>query len=99
MSEAEKEFAKLKPEERLGSKPVETEYHRSLRAVFMTIDEWLNPDKADKKVGIIVMMFPLGERPGRCNYMSNAKREDIVVLLKEQLRYFEGQPENLSGRG
>ena len=31
---------------------------------------------------------------GRCNYISNgADRKDIVVMLKEQIKRFEGQPE------
>ena len=40
--------------------------------------------------------FPVSMRPGRlsrCNYISNASREDVIVLLKEQLARFEGQAE------
>jgi hypothetical protein len=39
------------------------------------------------------MVFPFADFDGRANYISNAKREDIVVLLKEQLARFQGQPE------
>lgn len=28
-----------------------------------------------------------------CNYISNAVRDDVVVLLKEQLARFEGSPD------
>jgi hypothetical protein len=28
---------------------------------------------------------------GRCNYISNADRKDVVALMKEQIKLFEGQ--------
>jgi hypothetical protein len=37
------------------------------------------------------MMFDIGSGPGRCNYIANVDRDDVVVLLKEQLAYFEGR--------
>jgi hypothetical protein len=46
------------------------------------------------------MVFPFSadaDGAHRCNYISNASREDVVVLLKEQLARFEGQPE-IEGR-
>ncbi|MCA1404636.1 hypothetical protein I6F26_10460 [Ensifer sp. IC3342] len=57
------------------------------------IDEILNGHGGTKRNGFIVMVFPFNDHRGRCNYISNARREDIVVLLKEQLARFEGQPE------
>jgi hypothetical protein len=39
------------------------------------------------------MVFPFDSFDGRANYISNARREDVIVLLKEQLARFEGQPE------
>jgi hypothetical protein len=35
------------------------------------------------------MVFPFDDKSGRCNYISNAERPDVVRLLKEQLRHFE----------
>jgi hypothetical protein len=43
--------------------------------------------------GFILMVFPFEGHEGRCNYISNAQRADIVTLLKEQLARFEGQAE------
>lgn len=39
-----------------------------------------------------------GHTDGRCNYISNgADRNDVVVLMKEMIARFEGQPK-MSGR-
>ena len=86
-------------EHTLGSGPVQQEYQQMLRAVMKTIDEFCNPPGQPKKHGIVIMMFPFGEGEGhRTNYMSNCKREDIITLFKEQLAYFEGMPDDQSGR-
>jgi hypothetical protein len=48
---------------------------------------------ARQKTGFVLLVFPF-QGEGRCNYISNgADRRDIVVLMKEQIRRFEGQPE------
>lgn len=70
----------------IGDGPVEPKFEAKMRAVAQAISEFLGPDN-----GFILMMFPLNDHGGRCNYMSNARREDIIVLLKEQLARFEGQ--------
>lgn len=39
-----------------------------------------------------------GMPPGRCNYISNGvDRKDVVTLMKEQIKRFEGQPD-VTGR-
>lgn len=50
---------------------------------------------ADRKNGFVLLVFPFGTDPdARCNYISNgADRGDIVVLMKEMIARFEGQPE------
>lgn len=40
-------------------------------------------DLLPDKWGFFVMAFPLGDEPGRMNYVSNANREDIVKLMRE----------------
>jgi hypothetical protein len=49
----------------------------------------------DRKAGFVLMLFPFGTADGqRCNFISNgADRKDIVVLMKEMIARFEGQPE------
>ena len=79
-----------------GDAPIEPQYEASMRAVARTLDEFFNRGVKgkDRKTGFIVLVFPFGEHEGRCNYISNgADRRDVITLLKEQVKRFEGQPE------
>lgn len=78
-----------KKKDQLGSGPIEQEYEALMVAIARAISEFINPDGL-KKNGFVLMMFPFEGREGRCNYISNAERADVVTLLKEQLSYFEG---------
>ena len=52
----------------------------------------------NRKVGFVLMVYNFGDQPGRCNYISNgADRKDVVVLMREMIARFEGQPE-MKGR-
>ena len=87
-----------KPAERLGDAPIEPAYRKMMNDVARVLDEAFNGETAGKinerKVGFVLLVFPFGEKEGRCNYISNgADRRDIVVLMKEQIKRFEGQPE------
>lgn len=75
----------------LGDAPIEPEYEQMMNALAHGINEILNGN-GPKETGFVLMMFNFGDA-GRCNYISNARREDIVVLLREQLARFEGMPE------
>jgi hypothetical protein len=82
--------------ERLGDAPIDPEYRRLMNTVMSILDETFNPGLRgkDRKVGLILLVFPFGEHEGRCNYISNgADRKDVTVMLKEQVKRFEGQPE------
>lgn len=84
----------------LGDGPIEEEYSQTMNAIAQGLDEILNGHNKgkDRKVGFVLLVFPFDEKEGRCNYISNgADRKDIVVLMKEQIKRFEGQPE-VSGR-
>ena len=86
--------------ERLGDGPIQEDYRAQMIAMMATLDEVMNGDSkgADRKVGIVVLMFPFGATDGRCNFISNgAARKDLVALFKEMIARFEGQPE-VSGR-
>jgi hypothetical protein len=82
----------------LGSGPIEQAFRKKMQALAQGIDEILNGRNQPKENGFILMMFKLGDKPGRCNYISNAERADVVALLREQLRYFEGAPDNVEGK-
>jgi hypothetical protein len=82
--------------ERLGDAPIEAEYREQMVATAQALDEYFNGQAKgpNRKVGFVLLVFPYGEGEGRCNYISNgADRRDIVTMLKEQIKRFEGQPE------
>jgi hypothetical protein len=86
--------------ERLGDAPIEPQYIEMMNRIAGALDTAFN-DKLrgnDRKVGFVLLVFPFGEKEGRCNFISNgADRKDIVVLFKEMIKRFEGQPE-MTGR-
>jgi len=80
----------------IGDAPIEEAYRDQMKSVAMALDRFFNDDSPkEKTVGWVLMVFPFDAGPGRCNYMSNAVREDVVTLLKEQIKRFEGQPETV----
>ena len=82
--------------ERLGDAPLEPDYREKMVAVAQALDELFNGEaKGDaRQTGFVLLVFPFGEGEGRCNYISNgANRKDIVTMMKEQIKRFEGQPE------
>lgn len=85
---------------KLGDAPLEPKFHKMMNALAQSLDEIFNGDKggAERETGFVLLVFPFtgpdGRKyQGRANYISNANRADIVVLLKEQLARFEGQPD------
>jgi len=85
----------------LGDAPIEPHLIREMNAIAAALDEIFNGSKrgADQDVGFVLIVFPFDEVEGRgrANYISNANRDDIVIMLKEQIKRFEGQPE-VTGR-
>lgn len=84
------------PKHGLGDAPIEGRYRGDMNAVAVALDEIFNGDArgSDRKTGFVLLVFPFGSVDGRCNYISNgADRRDIVVMMKEQIKRFEGQPE------
>jgi hypothetical protein len=82
--------------ERLGDAPIEAAYREKMTALARAIDGLFNGDVTGpaRETGFVLLVFPFGEKEGRCNYISNgADRRDIVTMLKEQIKRFEGQPE------
>jgi hypothetical protein len=82
--------------DRIGSGPIDPTMHDLMNALAHALDVILNEDR--REIGWVLMAFPFGEAAGRCNYISNAKREDIITLLTEQRAYFKGMPEVPHGR-
>jgi hypothetical protein len=72
--------------------PINTKYVSKLRIAYL-LDEYFNGglQGEDRLTGFAILIFPFGEDPkGRINYISNAKREDIIVAMKELLARFQG---------
>jgi hypothetical protein len=80
----------------LGDAPIEDQYRDTMTAVAQALNEMFNGEAKGKarKTGFVLLVFPFSDHGGRCNYISNgADRGDIVTLMKEQIKRFEGQPE------
>ena len=83
--------------DRLGDKPIEPKYTSLMNALARAVDDVLNGEERPKQNGFILLVFPFEGHEGRCNYISNANRADVLVMLKEQVARFEGQPD-IKGR-
>lgn len=75
----------------LGDAPIEQRYISKMNRLGRIIDAILNPN-SQRTTGFVLLVYPLNDHAGRCNYISNSKREDVAILLREQLRRFEGMP-------
>jgi hypothetical protein len=87
---------KRKKPEMLGDAPIGDEYIEMMNVIAQALDGMFNGNARgdDRKTGFVLMVFPFADQSGRCNYISNgAGRRDIVVLMKEMIARFEGQPE------
>lgn len=76
----------------LGDEPIELTYKAQMEALATALDIFFNGDKRgqDRGTGFVLLVFPYGEKGGRCNYLSNgANRRDIVKLFEEQIKRFQ----------
>jgi hypothetical protein len=103
-SKRRRDYQRQQPH-RLGDAPVEAQYHAKMEAVTHVIDEFFNGEAkgGQRKTGFVLLVFPFEEiaegGSGRCNFMSNGvDRKDIVVLFREMIARFEGQPDVPPGR-
>ncbi len=85
----------------LGDAPIQEEYRQEMVEMARILDLVLNGGAKgkDRTAGYVLMVYPFGEASnGRCNYISNGSdRKDVVILMKELIARFEGQPE-ITGR-
>lgn len=79
----------------LGYTPIQSKFRKKMNEVAASLDRLFNGNAkgSDRKVGFVLLVFPFGTA-GKCNYISNgADRKEIVIMMKEQIKRFEGQPE------
>jgi hypothetical protein len=89
-------FEDLPLNQRLGDAPIEDAYRDKMQQMAAALDGFLNDGAKgkDRAAGFVLFVFPFGDVTGRCNFISNgADRKDVVVLMKEMIARFEGQPE------
>lgn len=86
--------------ERLGDAPIELEYRDLMNKVAQGLDKVFNGEAKGKarKTGFVLLVFPYDDAghvsDPRCNFISNgADRKDVVILMREMIARFEGQPE------
>lgn len=87
--------------DRLGDAPIENRFRDMMNQLARSLDTLFNGQAKgkDRKTGFVLLVFPFDDHDGRCNYISNgANRKDVVIMMKEQIRRFEGQPE-MEGHG
>jgi hypothetical protein len=93
---ADKEFENQHPGDRLGDAPIQEQYRGKMQFLAKQLDHLFNGDLRgqERTTGFVLMVFPYGDEQGRCNYISNgADRKEVVILMKEMIARFEGQPE------
>jgi len=78
--------------ERFGDQPMEPAVREVANRLGRSIGGALR-EATHGEWGFCLMIFPFEGFDGRANYISNARREDVLVLLKEQVRRFEGAPD------
>jgi hypothetical protein len=84
----------------LGDQPIQPQYREHMIAVAEALNEVFNGNKKgkDRTTGFVLLVFPFVEfdkGDSRCNFISNGvDRDDVVVLMKEMIARFEGQPES-----
>ena len=89
----------VKGERRLGDGPIEVKFEDLMNSVAFALDQILNgndvmQNPSKRRNGFVLLVFPFGEKQGRCNYISNgADRDDIIKLFREQIKRFEEQTE------
>lgn len=73
----------------LGDQPIESKFVKEMELLARGIDQIFNGDVEDRSIGFILLVFPYGEKEGRCNYISNgADRNDVATMLEEQAKRF-----------
>lgn len=77
--------------DQLGDKPIDNDdQHAMMGSLATALDAAFNGG-AESTTGFILMVFPLNTHEGHCNYISNVDREDVIVMLKQQLERFGAQ--------
>jgi len=72
----------------IGKRPedrIQAEYRQKMQAIAEVIDEFLNEPGRPKTTAFAMLLAPFGES-ARVNYISNAKREDMLQMMRDYLK-------------
>jgi hypothetical protein len=78
------------------NEPITPEFKQMMNDLASDLDHMFNRGLKgkDKKNAFVLLLAPFNGPPGqRANYISNADRETVVILMKEVIARFEGQPD------
>ncbi len=73
----------------------------TMTAIRETLDDVFNGQARgpEKKTGFIVLVFPIGQPEGRCNYLTNGvARSDAVKVMREVADRLDGNIATENGR-
>ena len=72
--------------------PIEEEQRATMNALAAALDEIFNGTKKgqEREWGFAMLVFRFGEE-GRCNYISNAQRPEMLTAMKEFIARAEGR--------
>lgn len=78
----------------MADAPIEMSVRDAMNNLAVALDKILNGERIDqsgeRKNGFVLLLFPFGDKSGKCNYISNgADRDDIVRMFQEQIKIFE----------
>jgi hypothetical protein len=71
---------------------IQDRYRREMNTLAHVLDEHFNDVEQPKLTCFVLLVTEFDNMKGRVNYISNGQRKDVIVMLKEVLARFEGQP-------
>lgn len=81
-------------EHTLGDGPIPEDLRPKMEALANLLDHALNlnlRNGAERQMAFVLIAAPFGPAHGLCSYISNADRDSVTKLLKDQLKFFEAQ--------
>lgn len=74
--------------------PIVEEHREMMNALADALNGIFNGGQKPPKIGFVLLTYYFGENlkgTGRINYISNSKRDDVLVALKELIARWEGR--------
>lgn len=67
--------------------PISDEYREFMNQLARMVDVALNGDVhwQDRKLAFMLLVSPFGDKEGNVNYISNANRDDALLLMKNYI--------------